>query len=892
MENPPSLGAEPPSNVSVRDLVTLLRAGEPIPVEVQESLRLIRSALPDSPSGMPSAPPARQPSLSACEPDLPAVSVSLDSRGLEVREVVEPDGSVSRHEVVDVFILAPERPPKRPKRGYVPGDPTISDVTIIPPREGSDRTILAAYPNQPLVYTVSEQDAQHKKRIQSKRDAEVVRVKKHLLKSFVSQRDVARRQAAAMPRQPRVAPDAADGMGHMRYPPNSSAWPSHKPWPPFASTTLLVPPFAGADLTSQSSRSNERSSTGSRSGTRRAESLTSGGHSIPTVQTRVVGGFLPPTMGSGVPTHQPVPVAHDGSGQWAFRDHIKPVGSYMLSSRSMVGNSLPDAKGGETPLFGVYPDSRYLARLARVEDSNSARGDPSMLFTGDEGSRAAHWASMSDPPMAGQYPEIGILSSSCDRPGVPPVSFSGRVVGPHTLPPPSASSSSGSQRAHNNFKQILTDEAREEATVTASASQRGAPDTSNPEPATESSDFGRWNSSVSSNPPPVRCNISDYISKWRPPSDVTDEQDLLLRRFVFSSEHVSCPYPNWEDLEELQRRTGMTSRTIERWFAKARPQLWAPVVKSIIASCTDNGRDSGPQSAPSHSSSDLTERSIKAQPHDFAETIRSSHQVLVDPLVGKMMEGVLNVERSNHAHRSSEKRSGSDNSPADGNNTGSNPEPSVEGLVGSVETSKHGSSQSRSLTSHSGSDEQASIETNHDGSSPSETQDGDQGDASPAQRPDEERTTPQRTEGPPRPPTGSVSSDTVAERSEKELQSDGVARRGLGPDQYQGLIREYASAVARSMGSSVYSWSGTDRVSSDGGQCVQGETTARTCVPLGASAAAMHAAAMHAAAISSEPHGTGGKRPSKRTRGGEDAGNPVEEAEGSQKRFKRSQQLD
>ncbi|KAA0166094.1 hypothetical protein FNF28_03262 [Cafeteria roenbergensis] len=80
---------------------------------------------------------------------------------------------VTRQEVVDVYIFKPDKPPSRPKRGYVPGDPTVKDVSIIAPKPERRADVLAAYLNRTIAFSFSSDDIKNRKRVQSKRDAEV-----------------------------------------------------------------------------------------------------------------------------------------------------------------------------------------------------------------------------------------------------------------------------------------------------------------------------------------------------------------------------------------------------------------------------------------------------------------------------------------------------------------------------------------------------------------------------------------------------------------------------------------------------------------------------------------------------------------------------------------------
>lgn len=135
--------------------------------------------------------------------------MTLDSRGCEVKEVWESNGMVTRQEVVDVYIFKPDKAPSRPKRGYVPGDPTVKDVSIIAPKPERRADVLAAYLNRTIAFSFSSDDIQSRKRVQSKRDAEVVRVKKHLLRGFLAERAGARRRSLVRATEAPAGPSAS-----------------------------------------------------------------------------------------------------------------------------------------------------------------------------------------------------------------------------------------------------------------------------------------------------------------------------------------------------------------------------------------------------------------------------------------------------------------------------------------------------------------------------------------------------------------------------------------------------------------------------------------------------------------------------------------------------------
>mmetsp|Transcript_8176 Transcript_8176/g.10503 ORF Transcript_8176/g.10503 Transcript_8176/m.10503 type:complete len:403 (-) Transcript_8176:210-1418(-) len=82
---------------------------------------------------------------------------------------------VTRHEIVDVHIL-------RPFDGSIPA---IKDMTILSKVQQSDR-VLRSYLGCNISYSFSKKVAGNRKKVQSRRDAEVVRVKKFILRKYLS----------------------------------------------------------------------------------------------------------------------------------------------------------------------------------------------------------------------------------------------------------------------------------------------------------------------------------------------------------------------------------------------------------------------------------------------------------------------------------------------------------------------------------------------------------------------------------------------------------------------------------------------------------------------------------------------------------------------------------
>jgi len=90
-------------------------------------------------------------------------------------ESVDENGIMTREEFVNVYILAPPF-----------SEPRINDVTILTPKPQLQDRILAAYHQQKISYSFNESVRYDRKKVQSRRDAEVVRVKKFLLRSYLA----------------------------------------------------------------------------------------------------------------------------------------------------------------------------------------------------------------------------------------------------------------------------------------------------------------------------------------------------------------------------------------------------------------------------------------------------------------------------------------------------------------------------------------------------------------------------------------------------------------------------------------------------------------------------------------------------------------------------------
>lgn len=86
-----------------------------------------------------------------------------------------------RREEVDVYVL-------RPETGDADALPTIRDMTI-KSNAPADR-ILATFPKIEIHYTISKEIQHDRKKIQTRRDGEVLRVKKHYLKLYLATRGI------------------------------------------------------------------------------------------------------------------------------------------------------------------------------------------------------------------------------------------------------------------------------------------------------------------------------------------------------------------------------------------------------------------------------------------------------------------------------------------------------------------------------------------------------------------------------------------------------------------------------------------------------------------------------------------------------------------------------
>lgn len=99
---------------------------------------------------------------------------------------------ITRHETVSVHIL-------KPFEGEVPA---IKDVTILSKVQQSDR-ILASFMNCNISYSFPAKVMGDRKKVQSRRDAEVVRIKKYYLRLFLASLSQEQQQVSSASVQPR-----------------------------------------------------------------------------------------------------------------------------------------------------------------------------------------------------------------------------------------------------------------------------------------------------------------------------------------------------------------------------------------------------------------------------------------------------------------------------------------------------------------------------------------------------------------------------------------------------------------------------------------------------------------------------------------------------------------
>ena len=106
------------------------------------------------------------------------VIMFCNSAGRSVRDIFDDAGKVVRQEIVDVYVQRSSHPP------------TVRQVTIVQPR-GGDAKIKAAYFARRITFTFPATDRECRKVTQSRRDAEVVRVKKHFLRKYLAETQAA-----------------------------------------------------------------------------------------------------------------------------------------------------------------------------------------------------------------------------------------------------------------------------------------------------------------------------------------------------------------------------------------------------------------------------------------------------------------------------------------------------------------------------------------------------------------------------------------------------------------------------------------------------------------------------------------------------------------------------
>jgi hypothetical protein len=173
----PPLAAAFPINIAAQGRAQLVRHPAEDPHTVSEQGSVVSSS--SSPSGWcseedDSIDPVKQFKT-------PFQPVSMYRNALMPQHAKE--GSV-RREVVDVHVLHPE------VDGESAGEvlPTLRDVTI--KTNVKKEMILATFPKCLLQYSVPEEIENDRKKVQTRRDGEVLRVKKHYLKLYLATRGI------------------------------------------------------------------------------------------------------------------------------------------------------------------------------------------------------------------------------------------------------------------------------------------------------------------------------------------------------------------------------------------------------------------------------------------------------------------------------------------------------------------------------------------------------------------------------------------------------------------------------------------------------------------------------------------------------------------------------
>lgn len=54
---------------------------------------------------------------------------------------------------------------------------------------------------------------------------------------------------------------------------------------------------------------------------------------------------------------------------------------------------------------------------------------------------------------------------------------------------------------------------------------------------------------------------------------------MILKRWMFSEQHFSHPYPTEEEKEDLAAEAGIDVKQLSNWFTNARKRLWQPVLR-------------------------------------------------------------------------------------------------------------------------------------------------------------------------------------------------------------------------------------------------------------------------------------------------------------------------
>ena len=91
------------------------------------------------------------------------------------KDTVDANGLITRHETIDIHIMTSSTGEELP---------SVKDVTILAPKQS--HRLLASYKQRRIAYRFHTSLATDRKKVQRRRDAEVVRIKKQMLKYYLS----------------------------------------------------------------------------------------------------------------------------------------------------------------------------------------------------------------------------------------------------------------------------------------------------------------------------------------------------------------------------------------------------------------------------------------------------------------------------------------------------------------------------------------------------------------------------------------------------------------------------------------------------------------------------------------------------------------------------------